>query len=295
MRVCYAIAVVVLLAITMTTAYAGVISVTPGSHPDWAVAKMGTSGTAMRGSAYQYWPAAGDFNTIGGAVNPYSASTGGSSKLGTVNYGTNLFGGRLLSEIEELSYTVYMHDYAALPGTIKALPNQHAEYGSGRAYGLELEAEKGDGNQRVMVYIAPTVAYNQWVTINPLTEGTWKSMNVNSGTLDHTWASLKASVLPTAKITSNALVAGETRSYGDAWKTVSGKSFNFVEGSRVVSMAGFGSWWNSWYNSSGYIGSLTIRFTGQAEATTYQFIPEPSSILALFTGVVGLLAVRRRR
>lgn len=293
------IAIAIVLTIALTSlACAATISVTPATSTlstdgNWVAAKMGTGGTSQRGSAYQFWPSTGDFNKIGGAINPFAATCGGSTKIGTVNYGTDLFKGRLLADIVELSYTVYMFDTATMPWTASQA-NPHPEYGNGRAYGLEIVGDKGDGNQRDLVYIAPTVAYNQWVTINPLAEGTWKNMNVNSGALDHTWDSLKGALMTNASISNHVLTSGETRSYGDLWKTVSGKSFNFVAGSRVTSMTNFSSWANSWYNTSGYLGSLTVKFAGDAEATTYQFVPEPGSLLALATGLIGFIGLRKR-
>lgn len=295
------LAIAVMIAVSVSAAYAVTIYVPPAGAPNWTQGKMGTSGTAMRGSSYQYWPTFDPvFNNAGWVSNPYAMTCGGGSKVGTCNLGTDLFKGKQLADVVELSYTCFMQDaaHAGAVITAKSLVNPHPEYGDGRAWGLDLSADKGDGNIRGLAYIPRTLTsaeYNTWVTINPLTEGYWRNP-VSSSTGLFDWAGVKATMLSNSSFYSGTIAAGETRSYAD-YKSVSGKTFNFCLGSRVTSAAGLGdaNYWQSWYNSAGFIGSLTIRFAGESEATTYIFIPEPGSLAAVAAGLIGLLGICKRR
>jgi hypothetical protein len=260
-----------------------------GVPPD-GLPKMPPAGTfSFRGASRAWWPvplpplANSAWNTLFGRPSaPYMETCGGNDKIGSAQLGTDLFKLRKLADIYDMSYTVYMHSAATVPGTD---PN-HREYGDSRAIGLEFAVDKGNNltapNWRCYYYLPRPLApneYNTWVTFYPLTEGSWLS-----GTqLSNPPAASDAKTWYTVGITwdtalfygrdlgpSYVLGTGETRSYADV-KTVSGKTFNFMAGCRMNNLLGNPDYWKSWYNESGYIGSLTIQFWGDAEPTTYDF------------------------
>ena len=285
-RVTIVVLALLVAALAAAAADAAVIKVSPGDA-NWTLAKMALSGTNFRGASRAWWPVAlpPDANSAWNTLfarpwMPYTETCGGSDKFGSVQLGTDLFKLRKLTDIAELSYTVYMHSAATMPGTD---PN-HREYGDSRAIGLEFAVDKGNDptgvNWRCYFYLPRTLAaneYNSWVTFYPLYEGSWFSGTQLAGNCSDakTWYTL--GMAPTALFYGRDLTppapilgSGETRSYAEI-KTVSGKTFNFMVGSRVTSLMGNYEYWKSWYNESGYIGSLTIRFQDEAEATTYDF------------------------
>lgn len=280
-RVLTIIAAILLAALAASTANAAVIKVVPGD-PNWTLAKMPPAGICFRGASRAWWPVASPpdpnsaWNTLFGRPwMPYIETCGGSDKLGSVQFGTDLFKLKKLPDIVYLSYTVYMHSTATMPGTD---PN-HPEYGNSRAIGLEFAVDKGDNptaaNWRCYYYLPRTLApeeYNRWITIYPLSEGSWFSGTQLTGSSSDakTWYTL--GMAPTALFYGRFgdVAAGETRSFADV-KTVTGKTFNFMAGCRINNLMGQSSYWKSWYNASGYIGSLTIQFADEPEPTTYDF------------------------
>jgi hypothetical protein len=298
MRIRYVIPVVVLAIILTTSAYATTISVPSWNHPDWSTAKMSTGGTCYRGSAYQYWPASDGASTL--AINspfgdhPYGQTCGGSTSLGTVCYGTDIFKGKALADIVRLEYSVYMYDVAHLPWSGSMGTTLYTQYGDGKAWGLEIIADKGNGSARPCVYIPPAVSYNTWVSINALTQGNWINANPSPGTL-YDWAGLKGSMNTNCSMWNSGITASTSaRSYPGAAISVTGKQFNFIIGNRTTGIGGDTSYWQKTFNSAGMIGSLTVQFAGESEATTYNFVPEPSAIVPLMTGLVGFVLLRRR-
>jgi hypothetical protein len=62
----------------------------------------------------------------------------------------------------------------------------------------------------------------------------------------------------------------------------------------VVSVnAGIGSGWSGTF--TGAVDNITFGFNGQYTTYNFEVVPEPASLLALGSGVVSLLALRRRR
>ena len=290
-RVTIVVLALLVAALAAAAADAAVIKVSAGDAnwslvPPDGLPKMDPTGIAFRSKSRAWWPvplpplANSAWNTLFGRPSvPYMETCGGSDKIGSVQLGTDLFKLRKLTDIAELSYTVYMHSAATMPGTD---PN-HREYGNSRAIGLEFALDKGvnptAADWRCYFYLPRTLAaneYNSWVTFYPLIEGSWFNHVLLTGSpFDaKTWDYLKATYPYTLFYGRFGDVAQGEWPIKDPYyeaRTLSGKTFNFMVGSRVNSLMGNGEYWKSWYNESGYIGSLTIRFQDEAEATTYDF------------------------
>jgi len=62
----------------------------------------------------------------------------------------------------------------------------------------------------------------------------------------------------------------------------------------VISVnAGFGSGWPNTF--VGAVDNITFGFNGQYTTYNFEVVPEPASMLVLGSGLVSMMALRRRR
>lgn len=258
MKIRLALAVLVVLALAATTAYAATVRISEGNFAteDWTRTLVTGAETGQ----------SCNFRTDGTpatqGVHP-SPKKSASNQLSWAGLGMNAFDGRKLSTITTFKIRVMGYE------------------GDGTAWeppSIYIQASKDGLNQRNCRFL-PYASYGRSgigaYTTYDMIGASAKWFNMIDATVK-TWSGYLASY-PNAQFDSSVTTA-----------LPGGKTFNVMDGCAINQEIQYGS------SARGTVDWVEIGFAGE-EPTVFDFVvPEPGSILALATGLIGFIGLRKR-
>lgn len=289
------LAVAALTLVGIAAAGADTVVVTPGNMVGWTVGlEQGGVANPPVAEMIGDYPAAPPAGA--GSLHLHTRYDD-SNQLQKVYFGTNDYSGVALSSITSLKFWTYL---------------AYRDYSTGLPPMFELMADSGTTAQQRRYWFVPNASaiqvgvWQEWdLTASGNSQGYWMLMNSSSTNYKGDWAWLKGRYgSGTAKLQTPYV--GDYTSPLDAQLRManqSGTSISFKIGAGKAIIGGTeanmynngdGAWWQTSCSINGYVDKFTIGIDGVETVYDFEPVPEPSALIALATGCVGLLGLRRR-